>query len=222
MTSLEAGEAREGGVGASGRALRRPLASEVEALGPPPTPVLAPPWGLAAVEPAGAGLDLVHRWMSEPHVAEFWGQNWPRRDWAEEVRRQLAGDHSRPWTVSYEGAPVAYVEVYRASRDVLADHYPAAPHDLGVHIAIGDHRRTGRGLGPRVLRAVSDALFRADARCEAVVGDPDAAHGVARRAFAAAGFVPVAEVDLPHKRAAIVARRRLHERDWDQADHSSA
>jgi lysine N-acyltransferase len=103
---------------------------------------------------------------------------------------------------------VAYVEVYRASRDVLADHHPTAPHDLGVHIAIGDRRRTGRGLGPRVLRAVSDGLFRADPRCEAVLGDPDAAHGVARRAFAAAGFAPVAEVDLPHKRAAILARRR--------------
>jgi lysine N-acyltransferase len=195
-------------VGSSGRRLQRPLAPDVEALGPPPAPALAPPWGLVAVEADGAGLDLVHRWMREPHVAEFWGQDWPRSSWAAEVARQLAGDHSRPWTVSYEGSPVAYVEVYRASRDVLADHHATAPRDLGVHIAIGDRRRTGRGLGPRVLRAVSDGLFRADPRCEAVVGDPDAAHEVARRAFAAAGFVPVAEVDLPHKRAAILARPR--------------
>jgi lysine N-acyltransferase len=195
-------------LGSSGRRLRRPLAPDVEALGPPPTPVLGTPWGLAAVEADGTGLDLVHRWMHEPHVAEFWQQDWPRSEWAAEVARQVAGDHSRPWTVRLEGEPVAYVEVYRASRDVLADRHPTAPHDLGVHIAIGDRRRTGRGLGPRVLRAVSDGLFLADPRCEAVVGDPDAAHGVARRAFAAAGFVPVAEVDLPHKRAAILARPR--------------
>jgi lysine N-acyltransferase len=195
-------------LGSSGRRLGRPLAPDVEALGPPPTPVLVPPWGLAAVEVDGAGLDLIHRWMCEPHVAEFWRQDWPLSSWAAEVARQMAGDHSRPWTVSYEGSPVAYVEVYRASRDVLADHHPTATRDLGVHIAIGERRRTGRGFGPRVLRAVSDGLFRADPRCGAVLGDPEATHDVARRAFAAAGFVPVAEVDLPHKRAAILARHR--------------
>jgi lysine N-acyltransferase len=196
------------GVGSSGRRLQRRLAPDVEALGPPPAPVLVPPWGLAAVSADGAGLDLVHRWMNEAHVAEFWRQDWPRPSWAAEVARQLAGDHSRPWIVSCDGSPLAYVEVYRASRDVLADHHPTAAHDLGVHIAIGDRRRTGQGLGRRVLRAVSDGLFRVDTRCQAVVGDPDATHAVARRAFAAAGFVPVAEVDLPHKRAAILARPR--------------
>jgi hypothetical protein len=41
-----------------------------------------------------------------------------------------------------------------------------------------------------------------------VLGDPDASHTVALRAFAAAGFAPVAEVDLPHKRASLVAHVR--------------
>jgi RimJ/RimL family protein N-acetyltransferase len=194
--------------GSSERRLRRPLARDVEALGPPPTPVLAPPWGLAAVEASGAELRRVHQWMHEPHVAEFWRQDWPRPEWAAEVARQLASDHSRPWTVRYEGEPLAYVEVYRVARDMLADHHPAAPHDLGIHIAVGDRRRTGRGLGARALRAVSDGLFRADPACDTVVGDPEASHHVARRAFAAAGFVTVGEVELPHKRAAILARPR--------------
>jgi RimJ/RimL family protein N-acetyltransferase len=194
--------------GASARRLRRPLGPEVDAVDPPPPPVLAPPWAATPVEPSGAELDHVVRWMGEPHVAAFWGQDWPRADWSAEVARQLADDHSRPWTVWHGGERLAYVEVYRAARDIVADHYPADPRDLGVHIAIGDRRRTGRGLGPAVLRAVSDGLFRAEPECHAVVGDPDAAHDVARRAFAAAGFAPLADVDLPHKRAALVARHR--------------
>jgi RimJ/RimL family protein N-acetyltransferase len=194
--------------GASARRLRRPLDASVEAVGPPPAPALEPPWRAVAVEPAGAELDRVVGWMAEPHVAEFWRQDWSQAEWSAEVARQLAGDHSRPWTVWHRGERLAYVEVYRAARDVVADHYPAAAHDLGVHIAIGERRRTGRGLGPAVLRAVVDGLFRADPRCRAVVGDPDAGHHVARRAFAAAGFAPVAEVVLPHKRAAILVHRR--------------
>ncbi|HEY8527971.1 MAG TPA: GNAT family N-acetyltransferase [Acidimicrobiales bacterium] len=194
--------------GGSARRLRRPLGPEVDAVGPPPTPLLDPPWAVVPVAPSGVELDHVVRWMAEPHVAAFWGQDWPHAAWSAEVARQLAGDHSRPWTVWHHGERVAYVEVYRAARDVVADAYPAGAHDLGIHIAIGDRRRTGRGLGPAVLAAVAEGLFRAEAACRAVVGDPDAAHHVARRAFAAAGFEPVAEVDLPHKRAALMARRR--------------
>ena len=194
--------------GGSARRLLRPLDDAVRAVEPPPPPVLAPPWSVRAVEPAGPELERVHRWMCEPHVAEFWDQAWPLAEWSAEIARQLAHAHSRPWLVAHEGEPLAYVEVYRAARDVVADHYAAASHDLGIHIAIGDARRTGRGLGPAALRAVSDGLFRADPACDLVVGDPAAGHGVARRAFEAAGFVPLAEVELPHKRAALLVRRR--------------
>lgn len=197
-----------GACGGSGRRLLRPLDDAVREVGPPPAPALAPPWSLAAVGPEGAELDRVQRWMCEPHVARFWDQAWPRADWSDEVARQLAHDHSRPWTLWLDGEPLAYVEVYRAARDVVADHYAAAAHDLGIHIAIGDARRTGRGLGPGALRAVADGLFRAEAACDLVVGDPDAGHAVARRAFEAAGFGLLAEVELPHKRAAILVRRR--------------
>jgi RimJ/RimL family protein N-acetyltransferase len=194
--------------GGSARRLLRPLDDAVRDVEPPPEPVLDPPWSVRRVEPAGPELDRVQRWMCEPHVAEFWDQAWPPAEWSAEVARQLAHAHTRPWTVSHEGEPLAYVEVYRAARDVVADHYAAASHDLGIHIAIGDARRTGRGLGPAALRAVSDGLFRADPACDLVVGDPAAGHEVARRAFEAAGFVLLSEVDLPHKRAALLVRQR--------------
>jgi len=194
--------------GGLARALVDPPDPAVAAAGPPPRPALAPPWSLTAVRPTGSEVELVQRWMSAPHVAEFWRQAWPLADWSTEVARQLGDDHSRPWLVSLDGRPVAYLEVYRVARDVIAAHHEVGPRDLGVHIAIGDPARTGRGLGPRLLAAVADALLAAEPGCRSVLGDPDTAHTVARRAFAAAGFEPVADVDLPHKRATLMARGR--------------
>ncbi|MDD9370464.1 MAG: GNAT family N-acetyltransferase [Acidimicrobiales bacterium] len=190
------------------RALSDPPDPAVAAAGPPPDPAVGPPWSIAAVRPDGPEVALVQRWMAAPHVAEFWQQDWPLADWSAALARQLAGAHSRPWLLALDGEPVAYVEVYRAARDVIAREVAVDPHDLGIHIAIGDPDRTGQGRGPRVLRAVVDGLFAADPRCARVLGDPDVAHQVARRAFAAAGFDPLAEVDLPHKRASLVASTR--------------
>lgn len=151
--------------------------------------------------------------MSAPHVEPFWAQAWPLDDWSVEISRQLAGEHSRPWMVSYEGEPRAYVEVYRVARDVIATRWPAGPHDVGVHIAIGDPGDIGRGVGRRILRLVGDAVLDADPRCAHVVGDPAVDHQPAIRCFRAAGFERVAEVDLPHKRAALMllTRERIEE-----------
>jgi lysine N-acyltransferase len=146
--------------------------------------------------------------MARPHVAGRWRQDWPAEVWSAEVAGQLAGGHSRPWTVWLDGAPLAYLEVYRVARDLLARHLPVEPHDLGVHLAIGADDDCGRGLGAAVLRAIAVGLLDAEPTCTRVLGDPAEDHRAARRAFAAAGFVPVADIELPHKRAAVVARHR--------------
>ena len=146
--------------------------------------------------------------MAEPHVAGRWHQDWDLDAWSAEVGAQLAGTHSRPWIVGLHGEAVAYVEVYRAAADLLAEYVDVDDGDLGVHVAIGDPSRVGEGLGGRVLRAVSDGLFRADPSCRHVLGDPDAGHLAARGAFASAGFALRTEVELPHKRAALMVRPR--------------
>jgi RimJ/RimL family protein N-acetyltransferase len=183
---------------------RRTTASAVA----PPAPELTAPWSLVAVTPDSDEVATVHRWMNEPHVATHWGQDWPLDEWTAEVAAQLAADHCRPWLIRLDGVPVAYVEVYRVAADVLAGGCVVDDGDLGVHIAIGIRHRTGQGLGRRVLRTVAQGLFAADPTCGRVLGDPQVDHTAARRAFAAAGFDLLAEVDLPHKRAAVMAMVR--------------
>jgi lysine N-acyltransferase len=177
------------------------LAAAVVTAGPPPVPVLGPPWDVRVLGAPDA--PLVSRWMNEPHVEQFWEQAWPPERWAATIAEQLAGDCSRPCLVSYRGEPVAYLEIYRTPRDVVGLQYDADPFDLGIHLAIGDRSRTGRGLGRRLVRAVADGLFAADHRLRRVLADPDERHRVARRMFEAAGFRLLGVRDLGHKRAAL-------------------
>lgn len=181
--------------------------------GPPPLPQLDSPWSIRlcrAEDPSD--VDLVHRWMHAPHVARAWQQAWPRERWRAVLAEQLAGDHTRPLIASLDGRPLAYLEVYRVARDILGPHYPTDlaphPHDLGVHIAIGDPGQTGKGLGRQLLRAVACGLFAADPACIRVVAEPNVGNVASLAAFAAAGFDRHAVIQLPHKQAMLMVRSR--------------
>ncbi|MWK40250.1 GNAT family N-acetyltransferase [Actinomadura sp. J1-007] len=166
-------------------------------------PVLAPPFSARVARPHGEDLDLVHRWMNLPHVAESYDQAWTRERWADEIAGQLAGDYARPFIVELDGRPIAYVELYRAARDVLAGTYPARSHDVGFHIAIGETDSVGRGVGGRIFRAFIDGVFAAEPECTRLMSEPDFRNQAARRLDTKLGLRFLGEVDLPHKRAAL-------------------
>lgn len=171
-----------------------------------PIPRLAADWSLRPVRLGTGDVALVHRWMNLPHVAAGWKQAWPLARWQAELAAQLGGDHSLPCVVGLDGRDVGYVELYRVIRDPLADCYPCHPHDLGVHVAIGEPDVLGRGLGSSLLRAVADGLLAADPRCVRVVAEPDVHNGASIGAFRNAGFVADREIALPGKTAALMIR----------------
>ncbi|MEU9305330.1 GNAT family N-acetyltransferase [Streptomyces sp. NPDC048269] len=177
----------------------------------PPLPHLDGPWSARVAQARGADLDLVHGWMESPHIDAFWHQAWPRERWAEEIAGHLAGDAVLPVLIGHDGQPFAYIEVYRVTRDRLAGHYPHLPHDLGLHIAIGEASRTGRGLGRSLLRAVAEGLLTADPACTRVVAEPDVTNVPSLKAFAAAGFRRAGEVTFPDKTAALLVHPRREE-----------
>jgi RimJ/RimL family protein N-acetyltransferase len=165
----------------------------------PPLPVLSAPWSAVAVQPDSAEVELVHRWMHEPHVAPYWKQTWTLEQWSEKVRRHLAEDHTVPVLISYDAEPVAYLQVYRVLRDRIAAFYPYDAHDLGVHLAIGEKVLTGKGLAIRLGEVLAPSLFAADPRCRRIVVEPDVTNTAAVRVAQGLGFRPVGEVELPDK-----------------------
>ncbi|MCX4612310.1 acetyltransferase [Streptomyces mirabilis] len=154
-------------------------------------------------------LPLVSRWMNDPAVAEFWELAGPESVAEEHLRRQLDGDgRSVPCLGVLDGAPMSYWEIYRADLDLLARHYPARPHDTGLHLLVGGVANRGRGLGSALLRAVADLVLDRRPACARVVAEPDLRNMPSFAAFLSAGFRFSAEVDLPGKRAALMVRDR--------------
>lgn len=185
-----------------------PLLREVRAVPGVPVPGLGGEWSLRPVDPGGADVATVHRWMNTEHVAVRWRQAWSWTRWRDELVRQLDGAHSLPCLVARNGRDIAYVELYRVARDALARCYPHHPHDLGVHIAIGAPEETGRGQGSALLRAVAEGLLEADPRCVRVVAEPDVHNAASIAAFGKAGFAHEREVGLPGKNSALMVYSR--------------
>ncbi len=176
-----------------------------------PLPQLGEGWSLRPVRAeseSSPDVSLVHKWMHAEHVAATWRQDWSLPRWFEELSTQLAGEHSLPCIVSFDGREFAYVELYRVARDKIGECYPFHPRDLGVHIAVGDRQIIGRGLGSALLDALAVGLFDADPECRRVVAEPDVHNGASVAAFGKAGYHQVAEVGLPDKNSALLARSR--------------
>ncbi|GGX27141.1 GNAT family N-acetyltransferase [Streptomyces lomondensis] len=154
-------------------------------------------------------LPLISRWMNDPAAAAFWELSGPRNVTEDHLRAQLAGDgRSVPCVGVLDGTPMSYWEIYRADLDPLARHYPARPHDTGVHLLVGAVADRGRGLGGLLLRAVADLVLAQRPSCARVIAEPDIRNTPSIAAFLTAGFRFSAEVDLPAKRAALMVRDR--------------
>lgn len=172
-----------------------------------------------AATPAGAfrlvpvrldqDLPLITGWMNDPVVAAFWELQGPQSVTAGHLRAQLDGDgRSVPCLGVLDATPMSYFEIYRADLDPLARHYPARPHDTGIHLLIGGGADRGRGLGTVLLRAVADLVLDHRPRCTRVLAEPDLRNTPSVAAFLGAGFGLAAELDLPDKRAALMIRDR--------------
>lgn len=148
----------------------------------PPVPVLTGEFAdfalrVASPSPDSADAALVAEWMSHPHLVETWEQPWGPERWAEDWRAKLATTYSVPLILSLRGEDIGYMEIYRPHRDEIGAVYASEPHDLGLHIAVGDPELVGQGIVGPMLGALPPALLDADPECRVVVGEPDHRNG---------------------------------------------
>lgn len=180
------------------------LTPEVGAVGAPPIPVVAEPYGMRLADP-DADVEMVSEWMNRPHLVEAWEYDWPPGRWHGYLKVQLAGRYSRPIIGSHRGKDIAYVEVYRAAKDCIAPRYPAGPYDLGIHAAIADLRFVNRGVAANLLPYAIASLFELEPRCRRIMFDPDHRNTGARRLCEYAGCVFLGEHDMSNRRMALYA-----------------
>lgn len=154
-------------------------------------------------------LRILVQWMNDPVVAAFWELAGPAQLTERHVLAQLDGDgRSVPCLGLLDGVPMSYWEIYRADLDPIARHYPARPHDTGLHLLLGPPRHRGRGTGGVLLRAVAERALRERHSARRVVAEPDIRNLPSIQAFLKAGFRYDRDLPLPGKHAALLIRDR--------------
>jgi acetyl CoA:N6-hydroxylysine acetyl transferase len=154
--------------------------------------------------------ELMHDWMHQPHVAPWWGADRDLDQTAAYLRRQLDSGHLVPWIVSHAAAgtsgwtPFGFTELYRPAEDPLAGYFPLSASDRGWHVLVGPPDALGSGL-PRLLgRAVLARLLSLPG-VDRVVCEPNEQNGRMLAFCRALGYERLATLDLPDKRAALMA-----------------
>jgi len=146
-------------------------------------------------------LPLLQRWLSMPHIDEWWHQ--PLDAAGVQAKYAPCIDGSEPTRVflmEYRGQPIGWIQWYRwADYPRHAGLLGAEPEAAGVDLAIGEVRMLGRGLGPHAIRLFMNQVVFSDPAITACVSDPETRNTRSVRAFEKAGFQVIRTVQLPEE-----------------------
>lgn len=133
-----------------------------------------------------ADLPRLGHWLAAPHVAAWWGDSVAELALVRQTIREAAGGQSatHPYIVSYEGRPMAYIQVWQADQWSEYDDQPEGTK--GLDQLIGPPDMLGAGHGPRFIALMTERLF--EAGVPRVIIDPAAENDRAIKAYAKAGF----------------------------------
>jgi acetyl CoA:N6-hydroxylysine acetyl transferase len=148
-------------------------------------------------------LPHFHRWMNEPHVAEFWqeqGSLEAHRSYLEKIQQD---PRTTPLIASLDDIPFGYFEVYWAKEDRIAPYYDVADFDRGWHVLIGEAAFRGKDFVCAWLPSISHYLFLDDCRTQRLVIEPRSDNSKMRRNLSRSGYALIKEFDFPHKRAVL-------------------
>jgi aminoglycoside 6'-N-acetyltransferase Ib len=155
-------------------------------------------------------LPLLHRWLNEPHVVQWWGGERPTLEHVRQhyLPRILAEQNVKPYIALLEGEPLGYAQSYRAAD--AGGGWWMDERDPGVHGIdqfIGDPTRLGISLGTRLVRALVDLLF-SDAAVTKIQTDPAPDNLRAIRCYEKAGFRSIKTIVTPDGPAVYMLQSR--------------
>jgi RimJ/RimL family protein N-acetyltransferase len=102
-------------------------------------------------------VDLLNKWMNQPRVSRFWGEEGPSEKTEQFLRKNLGYDHSFPVIGSWEevvvrdgrvmesgiAEPFGYFEIYWVKEDRLGQYAKADDWERGLHVLIGEEKFRG-------------------------------------------------------------------------------
>jgi len=150
---------------------------------------------------------LLATWLSHPHVHRWWFHEFTpeavARDFGPSARGEEPNEDLLALVPSATGPrPVGLVQrcFWHDYPEYVTEIAPimTIPADaVTIDYLIGDPADTGRGLGPTIIAAVAADTWRAHPRAGSIIVPVAAGNRASWRALEKAGFVRIAEGDLP-------------------------
>jgi aminoglycoside 6'-N-acetyltransferase len=151
---------------------------------------------------ATTDLVLLHRWLNEPGVVEWWEGD--DVSWEAILRDYdpASPDSTEHWIATCDGVDVGWIQCYPATDDPdeteLWFSFGVDRTAAGIDYLIGDPAQRGLGLGTEMIRAfVVDVVFGLHPTWSQACAGPFAANTASWRALERAGFRRVGVIDDP-------------------------
>ncbi|QNE79010.1 GNAT family N-acetyltransferase [Streptomyces finlayi] len=145
---------------------------------------------------------LLREWLMQPHVARWWHHDTSPDAVARDFGPAARGEEpSEDLLVMLDGTPVALVQRcrfadYPDDAEELAGQVELPGTAVTIDYLLGDPARVGQGLGPRIIRAVVEAVWTDCPDASAVVVPVHTANRPSWRALEKAGLRRIATADL--------------------------
>ena len=150
-------------------------------------------------------LGLLHGWLQQPHVREFW-------DDGHRTREQVRAHYSDPdpdnasFVFTLAGLTAGYLQTYRVGSSSEYGQWRSPRGETwGLDLLLGAVADTGQGHGPQVIRAFIAFWQGQRPHLSRLLIDPDVRNIRAVRAYQKAGFSSVGEVSGPTATLKILA-----------------
>ncbi|KAH8149341.1 uncharacterized protein LAJ45_06420 [Morchella importuna] len=163
---------------------------------------------------AETDAELVHRWMNDPRVAEFWGEDGGDVEKTREfLKKGLESSHCYPVIGCWNDEPFGYFEVYWVKEDNLGKFATGCgPWERGVHCLVGEQKFRGPHRVGVWISSLVHYMFLDDPRTQTVMLEPRVDNEKFIKYLTEAGFYKEKEFAFPHKQAALM---KLEREAWE-------
>ena len=150
------------------------------------------PRGISFRSLRASDIRLMHRWLSTPHVSQWWyDEGTSYKEIEEKYLPRIEGREAvKPFVILHEGKPIGYIQSYRIS-DEDDEEYASLvslKNSAGVDLFIGETEFLHRGLGGQILRRFLPKHVFSDPEVEACVIGPEPENAAAIRSYEKAGL----------------------------------
>lgn len=145
-------------------------------------------------------MPLLARWLSEPHVAAWWGD---KATELEGIRKHIDSISVEPFIIELDGRPIGYIQSYDPHLEDENPYQDQPTGTLGIDQFIGEPALIGMGHGTRLIEAFVEMLFEEGA--PRVIIDPKPANTAAIRVYEKVGFQPIGRRQTGHGEVLLMA-----------------